>query len=122
MKVKKVNALVAALSFTAAAMGATYYVNPSADPVTGGNDDWDGTAEVWEGGESLHGPKRTLVGVMEVATSSGDVVIALPGTYDSRMVETPTATDGIIRGLICISTFSRRELVSSRIQRKGNSL
>ena len=77
---------VAALSFAMAATGATYYVNPSSDPVTGGNDDWDGTAEVWEGGESLHGPKRTLVGVMEVATASGDVVIALPGTYADRLV------------------------------------
>ena len=70
-----------------AATGATYYVNPSSDPVTGGNDDWDGTCEVWEGGESSHGPKRTLAGVMEVATSSGDVVIALPGTYVDGSVE-----------------------------------
>ena len=85
MKMKTCMA-VAALSFAVAATGATYYVNPSTDPVSGGNDDWDGTAEVWEGGESLHGPKRTLVGVMEVATASGDVVIALPGTYADRLV------------------------------------
>ena len=93
MKIK-FNILASALSLAAAAMGATYYVNPSEDPVTGGNDAWDGTAEVCEGGESLHGPKRTLVGVMEVATSSGDVVIALPGTYADGLVETPGTTDG----------------------------
>ncbi len=83
----KFNILASVLSLVAMSMGATYYVNPSEDPVTGGNDAWDGTAEVWEGGESLHGPKRTLVGVMEVATSSGDVVIALPGTYASGLVD-----------------------------------
>ncbi len=83
----KFNILASTLSLAAASMGATYYVNPSEDPATGGNDAWDGTAEVWEGGESLHGPKRTLVGVMEVATSAGDVVIALPGTYASRLVD-----------------------------------
>ena len=93
MKIK-FNILASALSLVATSMGATYYVNPSEDPVTGGNDAWDGTAEVWDGGESLHGPKRTLVGVMEVATSSGDVVIALPGTYADGLVETPGTTDG----------------------------
>ena len=96
MKMKTCMA-IALLSLAMAATGATYYVNPSTDPVTGGNDAWDGTCEVWEGGESLHGPKRTLVGVMEVATTSCDVVIALPGTYDSRMVETETAAKRCIR-------------------------
>ena len=98
MKMKTCMA-IALLSLAMAATGATYYVNPSTDPVTGGNDAWDGTCEVWEGGESLHGPKQTLVGVMEVATASGDVVIALPGTYDSRMVETEIA-DQYVRVII----------------------
>lgn len=65
------------------AVAKTYYVNPVAGE---GNDDWDGEAEVWEGGESQHGPKRTLVGVTAVAKTSGDVIIALPGTYDQELV------------------------------------
>lgn len=79
---KKLLTAVATL-VTATVFAKTYYVNP----VEGeGNDDWDGEAEVWEGGESLHGPKRTLVGVTAVAKTSGDVIIALPGTYDQELV------------------------------------
>lgn len=95
----KTGMTVGLLSLAAAAMGGTYYVNPSTDPITGGNDAWDGTAEVWEGGSSLRGPKRTLVGVTEVATNPNDVIIALPGVYDDRLAET-SVEDQYVRVIV----------------------
>jgi len=57
------------------ARAAEYYVNPDA---TKASDSYDGKAAVWDG---VHGPKLTLVGVMDVAKTSGDVVHAARGHY-----------------------------------------
>ena len=66
-------------------MAATYYVDPTGEPTS--SDDYDGTAEVWEGEGSLVGPKKTLAEVaaeaMKVASKSNPcTIIALPGYYN----------------------------------------
>ena len=68
-------AAVAAAAFSVS--GATYYVD--ADK---GNDEYDGSAPVK--GEGNVGPRKTLVGIMELAKNSGDVVYAAPGRYDDK--------------------------------------
>ena len=75
--------LFAASAALSAVAAKTYYV----DPTSGGSDDYNGEAEVWEGGESLVGPKHTLVGVTAVANQSGDVIIALPGTFAEKLAD-----------------------------------
>ena len=55
----------------------TYYVDANR-----GNDSWDGTADYEHRDESRGvGPRKQLVEVMKLATKSGDVVYAAPGTY-----------------------------------------
>ena len=69
-------ALACALCVFGTSLYATeYYVNPDA---TKASDSYDGKAAVWDG---VHGPKLTLVGVMGVAKTSGDVVHAARGHY-----------------------------------------
>ena len=46
-----------------------------------GSDAYDGTA-VWEGGESLVGPKKTLQAAVDCVTESFGTVYAAPGIYD----------------------------------------
>ena len=64
---------VALVAFSA--FGATYYVDAN-----NGNDGRDGSSPQIGAGDV--GPRRTLVGVMGLGLSSGDVVYAAPGTYD----------------------------------------
>ena len=47
-----------------------------------GSDDYDGTAAVWEGGDSLVGPKKTLQAAVDLVTSSYGIIYAAPGVYD----------------------------------------
>lgn len=74
----------AMLLFTAILSAATvnaaeFYV----DPVLG-DDAFDGSQPKPAGGESKAGPKKTLVGVMQLVTANnGDVVYAAPGRYSS---------------------------------------
>ena len=72
-------AVIAAVApFAMPLNAATYYVDPTGGTVS--SDDYDGTAETWEGGGSTVGPKKTLAAALK-DRASGDVVIALPGTY-----------------------------------------
>jgi len=82
-------AVIAATLFAATIDAATYYVDPTGGDVS--SDDYDGTAETWEGPGSNVGPKKTLAEVMKNRVS-GDVVIALPGYYNEG-VSNPTARD-----------------------------
>lgn len=59
------------------ANGATYYVDAN-----NGDDTWDGTAETHVEGSDV-GPRKTLAKIVEVANQADDVIIALPGRYDS---------------------------------------
>ena len=68
-------AAVAAVTFSVS--GATYYVD--ADK---GDDSRDGSSP--EIGEGNVGPRKTLVGIMELAKNSGDIVYAAPGRYDDK--------------------------------------
>ena len=47
-----------------------------------GSDAYDGTAPVWEGGESLVGPKKTLQAAVDCVTETYGTVYAAPGIYD----------------------------------------
>ncbi|MCQ2391691.1 MAG: hypothetical protein MJ240_09735 [Kiritimatiellae bacterium] len=49
-----------------------------------GNDDYDGTASTWAGGESLTGPKKTLQAVVDAAPGDNKrtLVHVAPGVYD----------------------------------------
>ena len=59
-------------------LGRAWYVNADA-----GNDEYDGTQALPEGGDSLVGPKKTLAGAMAISgLAAGDVVHAAAGTYD----------------------------------------
>jgi len=82
-------AVIAATLFAATIDAATYYVDPTGGEVS--SDDYDGTAETWEGPGSNVGPKKTLAEAVK-DRSSGDVVIALPGYYNEG-VSNPTAMD-----------------------------
>ncbi len=73
--------LSCAFSFLAAITveAAVYYVDPYL-----GNDAFDGSQPKPAGGESKVGPKKTLVGVMQLVTANnGDIVYAAPGEYNS---------------------------------------
>ena len=59
------------------ANGATYYVDAN-----NGDDTWDGTAETHVVGTDV-GPRKTLAKIVEVANQADDVIVALPGRYDS---------------------------------------
>lgn len=76
---KMLSAVALLAPSVALAEAKTWYVDPTGG--TASSDSYDGTAEVWEGGESTVGPRKTLASVMTLA-SSGDTVIALPGRYD----------------------------------------
>ena len=56
-----------------AAVQTEYFVSKD-----GGNDNYDGLAEVWDG---THGPKQTIQAACDDA-ASGDMVTVLPGEYD----------------------------------------
>ena len=73
--------LSCAFSFLAAITveAAVYYVDPYL-----GDDAFDGSQPKPAGGESKVGPKKTLVGVMQLVTANnGDIVYAAPGEYNS---------------------------------------
>ena len=46
-----------------------------------GSDAFDGTAPVWEGGESLVGPKKTLQAAVNCVTETRAIIYAAPGVY-----------------------------------------
>lgn len=52
----------------------TYYVDGAA-----GNDQWDGRCEAWQGGSC--GPKRTILGGLQAATSDENIVMVADGVY-----------------------------------------
>lgn len=60
----------------ATALATDYYVD-----AVHGNDDWSGTSSN-RVGETTTGPRKTLAGVIALATQPGDVIWALPGNYD----------------------------------------
>ena len=67
-------ACVTLFCFAAGAADQTeYFVSKD-----GGNDDYDGLAEIWDG---IHGPKQTIQAACDDA-ASGDMVTVLPGEYD----------------------------------------
>ena len=72
--------IVLAASVSVLAFGrdpGTFYVD--ADH---GKDTWDGSTDFAHRDEANDiGPRKTLVGIMEVANTSGDVVYAAAGTY-----------------------------------------
>ena len=72
------------LLFSDALFATDYYVDAN-----NGNDDWDGTAAVAAADveTSKIGPKKTLVGAMEIqGLGAGDVVHAAEGVYDEKEV------------------------------------
>ena len=96
----------AMLLFTAILSAATgnaaeFYV----DPVLG-DDAFDGSQPKPAGGGSKAGPKKTLVGVMQLVTANnGDIVYAAPGEYKSRdadnyRVKIPAGTSLIASGKV----------------------
>ena len=96
----------AMLLFTAILSAATgnaaeFYV----DPVLG-DDAFDGSQPKPAGGESKAGPKKTLVGVMQLVTANnGDIVYAAPGEYksldaDNYRVKIPARTSLIASGKV----------------------
>jgi|GEM_PF-4026829 len=74
----KFSAFMLLVCLSGATFATDYYVN--ADD-TKASDSYDGKAAVWESG--TRGPKLTLAGVMAVATTSGDIVHAARGHYNS---------------------------------------
>lgn len=64
------------------------------DPVSG-SDDFDGRSDGCAGGDSLVGPKKTLAGVMEVATKKGDIVYAAEGEYREGTMGSGTTLDRV---------------------------
>lgn len=81
---KKTLTLVLALA-GAVALADEYYVD-----AVFGNDDWDGSSSNHV--SELVGPKRTLAGVIGLATKEGDTIWALPGDYAEK-----TMSDGVNR-------------------------
>lgn len=79
-----------------AAWADTYYVDAN-----NGNDEWDGTVETADRetvDETKHGPCKTLARIVEIAKNSGDVIIALPGTYDKGLCD----TDKLTHSRVCL--------------------
>lgn len=79
-------ALMAILLGAGTAVADTYYVDP-----VNGHDEWSGTAETADPEtveQTKIGPKETLAGIVEVAKTSDDVIIALPGFYTNGVCET----------------------------------
>ena len=52
-----------------------------------GSDDYDGTAAVWEGGDSRVGPKKTLQAAVNLVTNNYGIIYAAPGVYDEGGME-----------------------------------
>ena len=79
-------ALTVILLGAGTAVAGTYYVDP-----VNGRDEWSGTAETADPEtveQTKTGPKETLAGIVEVAKTSDDVIIALPGFYTNGVCET----------------------------------
>ena len=71
--------LFTAILSAATANAAEFFVDPDL-----GDDTFDGLQPKPAGGESKAGPKKTLVGVMQLVTANnGDIVYAAPGRYSS---------------------------------------
>ena len=91
--------LFTAILSAAAANAAEFFVDPDL-----GDDTFDGSQPKPAGGESKTGPRKTLVGVMELVTANnGDIVYAAPGEYksldaDNYRVKIPAGTSLIASG------------------------
>ena len=71
--------LFTAILSTATVNAAEFFVDPDL-----GDDTFDGSSPKPVGGGSKTGPRKTLVGVMELVTANnGDIVYAAPGRYSS---------------------------------------
>lgn len=88
--------ILAISAFTGLVTGAgTYYVDAN-----NGNDEWDGTVEKADKetvDETKHGPRKTLAKIVEIAKNDGDVIIALPGTYNEGLCDADKLTHSRVR-------------------------
>jgi len=70
--------------------GNNYYVDAN-----NGNDDWDGSAAEWAGGESTVGPKKTLMAACALLkANNSDKLYAAAGLYNEGVI-TNTTMNGI---------------------------